>query len=61
MLINPHAGAVKKYSVKNNSSISRKPERAVQEKVRDMHIIIILIDRKPARAFYAKVKDQKTK
>jgi len=28
MLTNPQAGAVKKYFVKNKSSMSRKPEKA---------------------------------
>jgi len=38
-------------------SVDWKPERAVQEKIRDKKKLIILIDWKPERAIYAKFKD----
>ena len=38
-------------------SVDWKPERAVQEKIRDKKNVIILIGWNPKRAIYAKVKD----
>jgi len=55
MLMNPHAGAVKKYSIKNTSSISRKPEKAAYEKMS------VSVDWKPERAVQAKIRDMHKK